>query len=594
MDIVKTPVDIKTLINTSTLDIYDKNRFINKLQEHFSEEEQSLYVCHLFLYLNYHPTADYIVNLENVWKFIGFANKENAKRTIKNNFVEGEDYKKLLVRTDEQLQILLVPKDEQRIKDTRGGHNQEIILLNVDTFKNLCMIAKTENGKKIRRYYVKLENVYNNLMKEEIEETQKQLEEKETQLEEQQKKIEFLENKPETEGFGVKAGYIYIIKDSSSLGAYKVGLGEKPDRRVISMNISSSQKSLKMIEMYKINNMKCAEKIIHILLEPFRIKKRNEWFYLSSDTELNYAMNIIKTSIEVSDMYSFIDYISFKNYADKLPKLSKNKEEKEITIEKPDKYINTNFMKTRDKISAYNGGSWSITHNKWVSRITNNNNTVVLGYFTTEMEAAIAYNDYASYLNQDIEIKYRLNEIEDYIPNSRDVLKEYKDKRLQSKTTKFIGVYYIKSKQMFEASIGYKKKNYKLCKHINDVECAKIYNEQALYFNNHLGTNYKINDIPDFITIEKNHIHDLELNKFKKYSRFIGVSIRNDNGKFRSYIKHNGKRIDCGTHEHEIDAAIAYNKKANELNQLEETKIKYKLNDIENDDITNDNINSLT
>ena len=54
------------------------------------------------MYMNYHHTNDYPINLEHVFKMIGFANKENAKRTLKNNFTKDEDYKILLVRTDER------------------------------------------------------------------------------------------------------------------------------------------------------------------------------------------------------------------------------------------------------------------------------------------------------------------------------------------------------------------------------------------------------------------------------------------------------------------------------------------------------------
>ena len=110
----------------------------------------------------------------------------------------------------------------------------------------------------------------------------------------------------------------------------------------------------------------------------------------------------------------------------------------------------------------------------------------------------------------------------------------------------------------------------------SDIECAKLYNQQALYFNNHFGTNYKLNDIENFTTVDKNYISSIK----KKYSRFIGVSIRNDSDKFRAYIKYNGKRIDCGTFKNEEDAARAYNKKAEELNALETTKIKYMINEI--------------
>lgn len=65
-----------------------------------------------------------------------------------------------------------------------------------------------------------------------------------------------LENKPETEGFNAKIGYIYIVKDEVSIGYYKIGFGENPDTRITTLNISSSQKSLKMVHIFKCNNMK--------------------------------------------------------------------------------------------------------------------------------------------------------------------------------------------------------------------------------------------------------------------------------------------------------------------------------------------------
>lgn len=43
--------------------------------------------------MHYHPTNDYPINLEDVFKMIGFANKRNAKRTLDNNFIINEDYK---------------------------------------------------------------------------------------------------------------------------------------------------------------------------------------------------------------------------------------------------------------------------------------------------------------------------------------------------------------------------------------------------------------------------------------------------------------------------------------------------------------------
>lgn len=88
------------------------------------------------------------------------------------------------------------------------------------------MMAKTQKGKEIRKYYVKLENIYNELMKEEIEEHNKL-------LEEQQKKLDLLEHKPKTNGFlSRRKGFVYIIRDRSKPGHYKIGMTYNVDKRL--------------------------------------------------------------------------------------------------------------------------------------------------------------------------------------------------------------------------------------------------------------------------------------------------------------------------------------------------------------------------
>ncbi len=129
------------IVNIQKIHNIDNNLLI-KLKQHFSDEEQQLYITYLYMYMNYHAKQDYPINLEDVYKMIGFANKGNAKRTLENNFIKDEDYKKLLLPTEKQV---------VNGKDLGGaGMNQETIMLNTDTFKNLCMIAKTDQGKKTK------------------------------------------------------------------------------------------------------------------------------------------------------------------------------------------------------------------------------------------------------------------------------------------------------------------------------------------------------------------------------------------------------------------------------------------------------------
>ncbi len=139
--------------SNTTLSLSDdyQSNMIKILTEEFTEQESQWYIANLYIYMNYHPTNDYPINLENIFKMIGFANKGNAKRTLENNFTINEDYK-----------ITILPSEKGQIA-------REEIMLNVDTFKNLCMLAKTNKGKEIRKYYVKLENIHNKIIKKELE-----------------------------------------------------------------------------------------------------------------------------------------------------------------------------------------------------------------------------------------------------------------------------------------------------------------------------------------------------------------------------------------------------------------------------------------
>mgnify|MGYP003407084744 FL=1 len=140
--------------STTTLELSEttQSKLIDLLNEEFTEEQQHLYVTNLWMYMNYHQTNEYPINLEDVFKMIGFANKGNAKRTLENNFTKEDDYK-----------ITFLPSEKGQIP-------REEIMLNTDTFKSLCMLAKTPQGKEMRKYYVKLENINHILLMDEIKE----------------------------------------------------------------------------------------------------------------------------------------------------------------------------------------------------------------------------------------------------------------------------------------------------------------------------------------------------------------------------------------------------------------------------------------
>jgi len=99
-------IDFNNLIKTNTtLSLDCQSKMINILNKEFTEEENKWYTANLYIYMNYHPTNDFPINLDTLIKLVGFANKQNAKRTLINNFTKDEDYKVLLIPKDEQVKI---------------------------------------------------------------------------------------------------------------------------------------------------------------------------------------------------------------------------------------------------------------------------------------------------------------------------------------------------------------------------------------------------------------------------------------------------------------------------------------------------------
>jgi hypothetical protein len=53
-----------------------QNRFIQKIKENFTEPQQRLFVSSFYTYLNYNSKTDFIIDMIDVWKWLGFSRKE--------------------------------------------------------------------------------------------------------------------------------------------------------------------------------------------------------------------------------------------------------------------------------------------------------------------------------------------------------------------------------------------------------------------------------------------------------------------------------------------------------------------------------------
>ena len=147
------------------------NKLLNKIKENFTGFEQQLFVSSFYCYLNYND-IDFVIDLDGVWKWMGFTLKATAKDLLEKHFKTDVDYK---------ISVRSKPERDLTESDNKkwGGQNRQCIMLNIKCFKSLCMKARTKKADEIHDYYMKLEKVLQETIEEETDELRLQLEQKE-------------------------------------------------------------------------------------------------------------------------------------------------------------------------------------------------------------------------------------------------------------------------------------------------------------------------------------------------------------------------------------------------------------------------------
>ena len=144
-------------------------KLLTKIKDTFTDFEQQLFVSSFYCYLNYNKNTDFVVDLDNVWKWLGFSQKIRAKEMLEKNFTIGMDYKNSDLSTEKAVNL---------ISKQNGGHNKQTILLTIKCFKSLCLKAQTKKAAEIHEYYMKMEEVLHDIVEEETDELRLQLQQK--------------------------------------------------------------------------------------------------------------------------------------------------------------------------------------------------------------------------------------------------------------------------------------------------------------------------------------------------------------------------------------------------------------------------------
>ncbi len=317
-------VDIVNLIESNPITKFSgdyQSKLVEKVKNTFTNYEQQMFLSSFYCYLKYNSKNDFVIDLDNIWKWLDFSQKDAAKRVIEKNFYINEDYK------------IFAPQACGAKKDNRGGHNKEIIMLNVETFKKFCLKAGTKKADEIHDYFIKLENIMFEIAKEECEELKNQLQQieniKNKEMEDKLIKQKELEKEKHLlKHFSNVGNIIYIIKvKSNDNGSYIVKIGES--RKGIQHRYSehkSKYEECLLLDCFEVDKSKEFETFIHqhSVIHPSKVtnlkehETENELFLIGNALSYKTLLKVINDNIDkynykVRELLLEIENLKLKN-----------------------------------------------------------------------------------------------------------------------------------------------------------------------------------------------------------------------------------------------------------------------------------------
>ena len=221
-----------------------QNKLLTKIKTKFTETEQQIFVASFYGFLKYDSKMDFVIDLDDVWKWLKFSTKQKAKMLLENNFVKDDDY------------ITSLTPQVKQPDHIKGGHNKEIIMLNVATFKKFCLKAGTKKADEIHDYYIKLEETLQEVVHEESAELKLQLEKTNMELQRSEKTREKIREKTLLEQFGsnVQCVYYGLIDDVSDANEKLIKFGNSNNLKNRVLSHKETYTNFRLLNAFKVEN----------------------------------------------------------------------------------------------------------------------------------------------------------------------------------------------------------------------------------------------------------------------------------------------------------------------------------------------------
>ena len=323
-----TEINIVNLIESHPIskltDTYNV-KLLDKIKVNFLEIEQQLFIGSFYCYLNYDIKNDFVVDLDDVWKWMGFSQKINAIRLLEKNFMINIDYKKTAL--SERKAVL---EEEKK----NGGQNIIKFILTIKCFKSLCLKAQTKKASEIHEYYLKMEEILHEVIEEEGTELKQKMEEQKRILDEKTSELEktthSLKLNSEQENhktllrkYGTtNSPMIYIVRIKKyENGEYIIKIGES--RKGIKNRLNEFMKKYNqdviILDCFLVRDSNGLEKYLHHHPEihPNKVttleghEQENELFLIGGNLSYNRLITIIESNQSQFD-YNIAEYERLK------------------------------------------------------------------------------------------------------------------------------------------------------------------------------------------------------------------------------------------------------------------------------------------
>lgn len=228
------------------------NILVEKLRASLTTNNADMFLKSFCMYLRCGDDNAFVVDLEDVWRWMGFSRKDPAKRLLEKNFIKDQDFETVSVLSHQSVELPNRPIDQ--------------VCMTVDTFKELCMLADTQPSRQIRKYYITMERITMQHIKQCLDD-QKAISTNALALMEEQKALVQAKDaelrklhQPYIEVLQLE--HVYINKASSEMhrNAHKLGMAVDEKRREAQLNTAHAN-GTKNVFVHKTSDCKLVESI---------------------------------------------------------------------------------------------------------------------------------------------------------------------------------------------------------------------------------------------------------------------------------------------------------------------------------------------